>query len=87
MVADLTDSTAVGAPLDGVMFGGAPAPDLLAKKARQAFPTASVCAFLQLYIHGLVVHYFPGAKVMDSRKPAASPLDLVIASCLIARDV
>ena len=54
MVADLTDSTAVGAPLDGLMFGGAPAPDLLAKKARQAFPTASVYVFTQLYLHGLI---------------------------------
>ncbi|KAF8165363.1 hypothetical protein B0H34DRAFT_688919 [Crassisporium funariophilum] len=42
MVADLTDSLNHGHLLESLMFGGAPAPDSLAKRARQAFPTATM---------------------------------------------
>ncbi|KAF9058217.1 hypothetical protein BJ165DRAFT_1426444 [Panaeolus papilionaceus] len=41
MVADLTDSSK-GAPLEALMFGGAPAPDTLAARAAQAFPSAAL---------------------------------------------
>ncbi|RDB16970.1 2-succinylbenzoate--CoA ligase [Hypsizygus marmoreus] len=40
MVADLTESSLVGHPLEGLLFGGSPAPDSLVPRARQAFPTA-----------------------------------------------
>lgn len=40
MVSDLADSSAAGHPLDGLLFGGASAPDWLAKRAREAFPAA-----------------------------------------------
>jgi len=40
MVTDLTLSSLVGHPLEGLLFGGAPAPDTLVPRAREAFPTA-----------------------------------------------
>ncbi|KAG6837737.1 hypothetical protein H0H93_003539 [Arthromyces matolae] len=40
MVADLTESSLAGHSLDGLLFGGSPAPDSLVPRARQAFPTA-----------------------------------------------
>jgi hypothetical protein len=40
MVSDLTEGTLVGHPLEGLMFGGAPAPDTLPGRARRAFPDA-----------------------------------------------
>lgn len=43
MVADLTDSSLVGHPLEGLLFGGSPAPDSLVPRARKAFPTAVMC--------------------------------------------
>jgi len=42
MVTDLTLSTLVGHPLEGLLFGGAPAPDSLVARARTAFPTATM---------------------------------------------
>ena len=42
MVTDLTLSTLVGHPLEGLLFGGAPAPDSLVARAREAFPTATM---------------------------------------------
>ncbi|KJA24659.1 hypothetical protein HYPSUDRAFT_38744 [Hypholoma sublateritium FD-334 SS-4] len=43
MVADLTESCGTdNFSLDSLMFGGAPAPDSLAARARQAFPVASM---------------------------------------------
>ncbi|KAJ7170536.1 hypothetical protein C8R43DRAFT_979746 [Mycena crocata] len=42
MVADLVRSSLVGYPLEGLLFGGAPSPDSLAKRAREAFPTATM---------------------------------------------
>lgn len=52
MVADLTDS-ASGSALDTLMFGGAPAPDSLAARARVAFPAASMyVASVPLLSHG-----------------------------------
>lgn len=40
MVSDLTDGTLTGYPLEGLMFGGAPAHDTLPKRAKKAFPDA-----------------------------------------------
>ncbi|KAG6844698.1 hypothetical protein H0H87_004574 [Tephrocybe sp. NHM501043] len=40
MVADLTESSLAGHSLDGLLFGGSPAPDSLVPRARTAFPTA-----------------------------------------------
>ncbi|KAF8913879.1 hypothetical protein CPB84DRAFT_1757805 [Gymnopilus junonius] len=42
MVSDLADSTGAGEPLEGLMFGGAPAPTALTTRATEAFPTASL---------------------------------------------
>ncbi|KAJ7703176.1 hypothetical protein B0H17DRAFT_92476 [Mycena rosella] len=42
MVADLVRSSLVGFPLEGILFGGSPSPDSLAKRARQAFPNATM---------------------------------------------
>lgn len=43
MVADLTESCGTdNFSLDSLMFGGAPAPDSLAARARLAFPSASM---------------------------------------------
>lgn len=39
MVSDLIESSLVGFSLDSLMFGGAPAPSLLAERAGQAFPS------------------------------------------------
>ncbi|KAF8973261.1 long-chain-fatty-acid-CoA ligase [Flammula alnicola] len=42
MVTDLTLSSLVGHPLEGLLFGGSPAPDTLVPRARKAFPTATM---------------------------------------------
>lgn len=42
MVTDLTLSTLVGHPLEGLLFGGSPAPDSLVARARTAFPKATM---------------------------------------------
>lgn len=42
MVIDLILSSLSGHPLEGLLFGGAPAPDSLVTRARQAFPTATM---------------------------------------------
>ncbi|KAJ7783198.1 hypothetical protein B0H16DRAFT_1495863 [Mycena metata] len=42
MVADLIRSSLVGYPLEGLLFGGSPSPDSLAKRAREAFPSATM---------------------------------------------
>jgi len=42
MVTDLVTSTLVNYPLDCVLFGGAPAPELLVQRAREAFPHAAL---------------------------------------------
>jgi len=42
MISDLSDSSLVGHPLEGLLFGGAPAPDSLIPRARKAFPTATM---------------------------------------------
>jgi len=42
MVSDMSDSSLVGHPLEGLLFGGAPAPDSLVPRARKAFPTATM---------------------------------------------
>jgi len=44
MVADLTGSSKACRPLSSLMFGGAPAPDSLTMRAKQAFPTAVMFA-------------------------------------------
>jgi len=40
MVSDLTDGIHTGHSLEGLMFGGAPAPETLPKRAKEAFPDA-----------------------------------------------
>ena len=40
MVTDLTTSNLIGHPLEVLLFGGAPAPDTLVQRAKEAFPTA-----------------------------------------------
>ncbi|PPQ77756.1 hypothetical protein CVT25_011191 [Psilocybe cyanescens] len=42
MVSDLSDSSCAGHPLDSLMFGGAPAHNSLATRAKQSFPAASL---------------------------------------------
>ncbi|KAJ2925118.1 hypothetical protein H1R20_g11976, partial [Candolleomyces eurysporus] len=42
MVSDLIESSLAGHPLEGLLFGGAPAPDSLVPRARKAFPTATM---------------------------------------------
>ncbi|TFK75420.1 acetyl-CoA synthetase-like protein [Pluteus cervinus] len=42
MVADLAESSLVGHPLEGLLFGGSSAPDSLVPRARKAFPTATM---------------------------------------------
>ncbi|KAH9485387.1 Long-chain-fatty-acid--CoA ligase FadD13 [Psilocybe cubensis] len=42
MVTDLTLSSLVGHPLEGLLFGGAPAPATLVLRANKAFPTATM---------------------------------------------
>lgn len=42
MVADLAESSLVGHPLEGLLFGGSPAPDSLVPRARKAFPVATM---------------------------------------------
>ncbi|PPQ67300.1 hypothetical protein CVT25_005884 [Psilocybe cyanescens] len=42
MVTDLTLSPLVGHPLEGLLFGGAPAPATLVLRANKAFPTATM---------------------------------------------
>ncbi|KAF5316893.1 hypothetical protein D9611_003957 [Ephemerocybe angulata] len=42
MVSDLVESTLAGHPLEGLLFGGAPAPDSLVPRARKAFPSATM---------------------------------------------
>lgn len=49
MVSDLVDSSLAGYPLDGLLFGGASASDLLAKRANAAFPTAVMSDHHSLY--------------------------------------
>jgi hypothetical protein len=40
MVSDLTEGTLAGHPLEGLMFGGAPAHSTLPGRAGRAFPNA-----------------------------------------------
>ncbi|KAJ2913136.1 hypothetical protein MD484_g7268, partial [Candolleomyces efflorescens] len=42
MVSDLIESSLAGHPLEGLLFGGAPAPDSLVPRARKAFPAATM---------------------------------------------
>ncbi|KAK0243596.1 hypothetical protein EDD85DRAFT_804503 [Armillaria nabsnona] len=42
MVSDLMDSSLVGYPLDGLFFGGSPAPEILSSRAREIFPGAEL---------------------------------------------
>lgn len=42
MVSDLMDSSLAGYPLDGLFFGGSPAPEVLSSRAREVFPTAEL---------------------------------------------
>lgn len=52
MVSDLTESSLAGYPIESLLFGGAPAPDSLAERARRVFPNAVMSApFLSRLIH------------------------------------
>ncbi|KAK0471890.1 hypothetical protein IW261DRAFT_1553475 [Armillaria novae-zelandiae] len=42
MVSDLIDSSIAGYPLEGLFFGGSPAPEILSSRAREIFPTAEL---------------------------------------------
>ncbi|KAF8062191.1 hypothetical protein FPV67DRAFT_1563616 [Lyophyllum atratum] len=42
MVSDILDSSLVGYSLDGLLFGGSPAPITLVPRAQEAFPTATM---------------------------------------------
>ncbi|KAF8629681.1 hypothetical protein AX17_005617 [Amanita inopinata Kibby_2008] len=42
MVSDIIESSLAGHPLEGLLFGGAPAPDSLVPRAQEAFPTATM---------------------------------------------
>ncbi|KAF9441643.1 acetyl-CoA synthetase-like protein [Macrolepiota fuliginosa MF-IS2] len=42
MVADLTESSLAGHPLEGLLFGGSPTPDSLVGRAKKAFPKATL---------------------------------------------
>ncbi|KAJ3575121.1 hypothetical protein NP233_g1302 [Leucocoprinus birnbaumii] len=42
MVADLTESSLAGYPLEGLLFGGSPTPDSLVGRAQKAFPKATM---------------------------------------------
>ncbi|KAK0213446.1 hypothetical protein DFS33DRAFT_1289334 [Desarmillaria ectypa] len=42
MVSDLMDSSLIGYPLEGLFFGGSPAPEALSSRAREVFPTAEL---------------------------------------------
>ena len=48
MVADLVESSLVGYPLEGLLFGGSPTPDSLVIRASRAFPRASMYVSLIL---------------------------------------
>ena len=52
MVSDLIESSLVGHKLEGLLFGGAPAPDSLVPRARAAFPGATmyVLPICQLFL-------------------------------------
>ena len=68
MVSDLADSSAFGHPLEGLLFGGASAPDWLARTARQAFPgaMANVPLFASDFRYRKLTVWdgFPGARAM-----------------------
>lgn len=49
MVADLSETSAAGQPLESLLFGGASAPDWLAKQSRKAFPTATMLVFFSQF--------------------------------------
>jgi len=42
MVTDLILSPLANYPLEGLLFGGAPAPDTLVRRGMEAFPTATM---------------------------------------------
>ena len=51
MVSDLTEIAEAGKfLLESLMFGGAPAPNSLAARARKAFPTTSMCVYFVLLL-------------------------------------
>ena len=64
MVTDLTLSSLVGHPLEGLLFGGAPAPDTLVPRARKAFPTATMSVTFTA-AKTLLIFRLLGTKLMD----------------------
>ncbi len=64
MVTDLTLSSLVGHPLEGLLFGGAPAPDTLVPRARKAFPTATMLVTFTTTKTPLMFR-LTGTKLMD----------------------
>lgn len=61
MVADLTESSLAGYPLEGLLFGGSPTPDSLVGRAQKAFPKAT------MYVSFSSHPPFPSPKSMERR--------------------
>lgn len=56
MVADLTDSSIAGYPLETLLFGGCLAPDSLSSRVKKAFPTAVMYVdIISFYMHFFVI--------------------------------
>ncbi|KAF5388018.1 hypothetical protein D9615_000396 [Tricholomella constricta] len=81
MVADLTESSLAGFPLDSLMFGGAPAPDLLAARAGQTFPNAVMSQGYGLTETNSVAVSFAGADY--SARPASCGLPCPVNDIMI----
>ncbi|PPQ63866.1 hypothetical protein CVT24_009492 [Panaeolus cyanescens] len=83
MVADLTDNSK-GAPLEALMFGGAPAPDTLAARASKAFPTAALSQGYGLTETSSVAVGFAAEDY--SARPQSCGLAMPINDILIMKD-
>ena len=55
MVSDMIESSIAGYPLEGLLFGGSPAPSSLVPRAQKAFPTATMC---DAFAHPILTSYF-----------------------------
>lgn len=64
MVSDLMDTSLAGYSLEGLFFGGSPAPDVLATRAKQVFPNAQLYAF-PIRLSGELLNSRTEAKVTD----------------------
>lgn len=71
MVSDLIDSSLAGYPLEGLLFGGAPAPDSLVPRARKAFPSATMYAIISCLEIILILNL--GSRDMASQRRTQYP--------------